>query len=371
MPACSTTRCPSTLVCLRGWNNGSPTVFSPCPQVPIRREPWQGVKAPAAADQSLHEDGCDQNGLYVCSCNGHADPRQGDELLRDSQGRCPAPLAARVDSRQQLPRPAIQLDAGDGSLIPQAADAADDALTNEFGDGICDKLYLYRITWSGSMASLSDVQIVPLKNVYQTPNNRSGLMEAVQPKPGPKLQAGGGGRRNDSVFVHGGSVFGCNGAKRTADSRPGVLWYEVRISDGALLQEGFVDSPDRDFIFPSVAVDGQGNVGIGCTGTSETEFPSVYVMMRAANDPPGTMRGPVVAVPGSTCYILGRYGSQLEPLLAPASIRRIPVCCGRTRRTATAPSIGSGVRRGRPSSFRRRSYRPPDRLRRHGHALTD
>ncbi len=203
--------------------------------------------------------------------------------------------ASNFPSLQFSSMPATDLDPN------KAADAPTILLTNEF-DGICDKLYLYRITWSGLTASLSDLQIVPLKNVYQTPNNRSGLMEAVQPEPGPNLHAGGGGRRNDSVFVHGGSVFSCNGAKRTADSRPGVLWYEIRISDGALLQEGFVDSPDRDFIFPSIAVDSQGNVGIGCTGTSQTEFPSVYVMMRAASDPPGTMRRPVAAVPGTTSY---------------------------------------------------------------------
>ena len=127
-------------------------------------------------------------------------------------------------------------------------------------------------------------------------------MEAFQPAPGPNLHAGGGGRRNDSVFVHGSSVFGCNGAKRTADTRLGVLWYEVRISDGKLLQEGFVDSPDRDYIYPSIAVDSHGNIGMGCTGTSSTEFPSVYVMMHGANDPVGTMRTAVSAVSGTTAY---------------------------------------------------------------------
>jgi hypothetical protein len=175
-------------------------------------------------------------------------------------------------------------------------------LANEFMDGTCSKLYLYKITWSESKASISNVQTIPLSRKYLTPNNSTPQMEAFQPKPGPKLRAGGGGRRIDSAFVRNGSVFGCNGAKRTADSRPGVLWCEVRISDGALVQEGLVDSPDRDFIFPSVAVDRQGNVGIGCTGTSQTEFPSVYVMMHAASDPANFMSKPVSAVPGTTAY---------------------------------------------------------------------
>lgn len=102
--------------------------------------------------------------------------------------------------------------------------------------------------------------------------------------------------------MHKGSVFGCNGAKRTLSSRPGILWYEVRISDGALLQEGFVDEPNCDYIFPSVAVASKGNIGLGCTRTSETEFPSVYVMMHAATDPANTMRVPVLAAPGTTYY---------------------------------------------------------------------
>jgi len=182
------------------------------------------------------------------------------------------------------------------------ADAPAILLANEFFGGTCDRLYLYKVTWSGAKAGISDVQTIALSRKYLTPDNSTPQMEAFQPKPGPKLRAGGGGRRIDSAFVRKGSVFGCNGAIREPGSRPGVLWYEVRTSDGRLLQEGLEDSPDRDFIFPSVAVDGEGNVGIGCTGTSETEFPSVYVMMRSATDSANTMRRPVAAVPGTTSY---------------------------------------------------------------------
>jgi hypothetical protein len=97
-------------------------------------------------------------------------------------------------------------------------------------------------------------------------------------------------------------VFGCNGAQRTVHSRPGILWYEVRISDGVLLQEGFVDAPDRGYLYPSLAVDSRGDLGIGCTCTSATDFPSVCVLMRSARDPAGTMRSPVVAVKGTTVF---------------------------------------------------------------------
>ena len=79
----------------------------------------------------------------------------------------------------------------------------------------------------------------------------------LDPAPGGKLRADES-RRTDCVFAHGGSVFGCNGAKRKLESRPGILWYEVRVSDGALLQEGFVDDPACDYLNPSLAVDRDG-----------------------------------------------------------------------------------------------------------------
>jgi hypothetical protein len=49
-------------------------------------------------------------------------------------------------------------------------------------------------------------------------------------------------------------------------------------------------------------VDANGNTGMGCTRTSAKEYPSVCVMMHAANDPPGTMRPAVLAAKGTTVF---------------------------------------------------------------------
>jgi len=265
-------------------------------------ESWHGAKLPLPRINPYMKLGVDRNGLYVCSCNGNPDMNKGtncyvipkqDALVHGG------PVLTRAQTFTDLQfstMPAMDPDPDKPANAPAIL------LANEFFAGECSRLFLYKITWSGSTATISTVQPISLSRAYLTPNNSTPQMEAFQPPPGPKLRAGGGGRRIDSAFVRHGSVFGCNGAKRTTDSRPGVLWYEVRISDGALVQEGFVDSPDRDFIFPSVAVDSMGNIGIGCTSTSQTEYPSVYVMMHAATDPVGTMRPPVAAVPGTTSY---------------------------------------------------------------------
>jgi len=85
-----------------------------------------------------------------------------------------------------------------------------------------------------------------------------------------------------------------------------VFWCEIRAKDGALLQEGFVDDPDCDYLVPSLAVDAAGNIGLGCTRTSAKEYPSVYVMMHAAKDAPSTMRPAVLAAKGTTVFSSSR-----------------------------------------------------------------
>jgi hypothetical protein len=160
---------------------------------------------------------------------------------------------------------------------------------------------MYKITWAGGAASISKLQTIPLSKTYQSPNGASLKNLATQPAPGRRLRADEA-RRTTCVYAHKGSLFACNGAKRAVDSRPGIFWCEVRGSDGALLQEGFVDDPDCDYLVPSLAVDADGNIGLGCTRTSATEYPSVYVMMHAAGDTPGTMRRPVLAAKGTTVF---------------------------------------------------------------------
>src|SRR5262249_34370662 len=117
----------------------------------------------------------------------------------------------------------------------KAADAPVVLLNKDFG-GKASQLFFYKITWTCPTAHISAVQTIPLSKTYQTPGSQQ--FYVAQPSPGAPLRADEG-RRTQSVFAHGGSVFGCNGAKRTLDSRGGILWYEVRVSDGSLVQEGF------------------------------------------------------------------------------------------------------------------------------------
>ena len=184
--------------------------------------PWHGAKLPLPRINPYMRMGVDRNGVYVCSCNGNSDVTKGTNcyvIPKEDAITADGPVLTRAQTFKDLQfstMPAMDPDPN------KSADAPAVLLANEFSEGACSSLYLYKISWSASGAGISNVQTISLRKKYLTPNNSTPQMEAFQPEPGPKLRAGGGGRRIDSAFVRNGSVFGCNGAKRTVDSRPGT-----------------------------------------------------------------------------------------------------------------------------------------------------
>jgi hypothetical protein len=261
---------------------------------------WRGAILPLPTVDPGLTTGVDRNGLYVCAANGNPDPQKALDCLAipiADATSADGPVLTRAQSFPNLhfmAYPAMDTNPN------KAPDAPAILVNNEFrGFAGCGKLYLYKITWVGNKASISEALTIPLSRTYD-----ASRPECEQPGAAPKLRASSA-VRTESIVVHGGSVFGCHAAKLRPESRLGIVWYEVRIKDGALLQEGFVDDPECDYLYPSLALDRAGNLGIGCSRVSKTEYPSVYVMMRAATDPPNTMGRPALVVPGKTAYTWG------------------------------------------------------------------
>jgi hypothetical protein len=261
---------------------------------------WRAARLPMAPANLGMKLGLDRNGVYITFIVMTGDTHTMHGCLAISKADVIAdqgPILDHVQSFTDLEIesfPATDLDPDKPAGAPEIL------LNREFGNSFA-KLYLYRITWSGKRATISKAQTIPLSRTYVSPNGASLRNRALQPAPGERLRADEA-RRTTCVYAHGGSIFSCNGAKNTIDSRCGIFWCEVRAGDGVLLQEGFVDATDHDYLVPSLAVDANGNIGLGCTRSSATEFPSVCVMVHAAGDPKNTMRTPVAAAKGTTVF---------------------------------------------------------------------
>jgi hypothetical protein len=71
-----------------------------------------------------------------------------------------------------------------------------------------------------------------------------------------------------------------------------IRWFELRnIGDGwSLFQEGTLDRNDgQNRFMGSIAIDQAGNIALGYSVSSQTLFPSVRYVTRAASDPPGSI----------------------------------------------------------------------------------
>lgn len=274
-------------------------------------KPWKGVILPMEKQDLGFKLGVDRNGLYATYAS--AEPGRDIHNLHDCVAIPKKDLLAKEGPNLANLATFTRLEHDSfpaTDLNPEKAPGAPLVILNkEFGND-CGQLYMYRITWQGKTASISEKQVIPLGRKYRSPNTTVEAATAPQPSPGLTIRAP---RRTIAVAQFGDSVYQCNNAKLDDASRWGIFWCEVRVSDGKLLQEGLVTDPECDYLVPSLAVNKDGNVGIGCTRTSANEFPSVYVTMRAADDPKGQMREPVLAVPGTTYYRVTsphRFGTQ-------------------------------------------------------------
>jgi uncharacterized repeat protein (TIGR01451 family) len=74
-------------------------------------------------------------------------------------------------------------------------------------------------------------------------------------------------------------------------TRSGVQWWQLS-AGGAVLQRGRLDDPggQASYAYPSLAVNRDGDMLIGFSRFSPTEYASAYYAFRAAADPPGTLR---------------------------------------------------------------------------------
>jgi hypothetical protein len=148
---------------------------------------WNGVRLPMKPANLGMKLGFDRNGVYITFIVMTGDTHTMHGCFAIPKADAIAPGGPRLDNIQSFENleiesfPATDLDPS------KPADAPELILNREFGNSF-SKMYLYRLTWSGTTATLSKAQIIPLSRTYQAPNAASmqGRGDSTRPgRPGP------------------------------------------------------------------------------------------------------------------------------------------------------------------------------------------
>lgn len=175
---------------------------------------------------------------------------------------------------------------------------------------------------SGGTLALNDLGFV---QVVGTTWAARGATENFAPQRGTPVLIDAGDDRILSVVCRHGSLWFSHSAFLPAatPTRTAAQWVQTRIGTWAVPQVGRVEDPGgaEFFAFPTLAVNANEDVLLGCAHFSATTFASGAYALRRAVDLPGRMRAPHIYAPGGASYDRGnpnRWGdyssTQVDPV---------------------------------------------------------
>ena len=270
--------------------------------------PWKGVAISGASGDLTMFPGFDKNGVYISEFQPKLNSRvialPGVDVAWTGTRNISLAHEAIFTDRPFEMRPAIDLDNKKKATGPEFLIGRTGPPQN--GTNVTMDLLVDRITWRGSQAALEAQPAIPTGFLYNTP----------VPSPQP---SGADVRGNESHRVFG--VAARNGhlnlvvssgpcqsdcGAQGADTNNIVYWFDIGTKTMTISQKAKTSDPSLSFLFPTIAMDGRGNVGIGATGISRSQYPSIYLFTHLSGDAPGKINGPFLAQAGSESYSCGK-----------------------------------------------------------------
>ena len=228
----------------------------------------------------------------------------------------------------------VQLSSSYGGVLPADPDGASaipagtpNYLMNFTGSSQLN-LWKFAVNWSNPSAStLSGPTAIPVSAFTAACNGGSCLpqpstsnaLDSLADRLMYRLAYRSFADGHESLVVtH--SVNASDATRRKAHTA--VRWYEIRNPNGAptVYQQGTYTPDSTSRWMGSAAMDKQGNIAVGYSGSSSSVYPSVYLSTRAATDPLGTLSNEVVlkAGSGSQTGTLHRWGDYSSMVVDPA-----------------------------------------------------
>ena len=269
---------------------------------------WKGIAISGASGDLTMFPGYDKNGVYISEFQPKLNSRvvaipSADVAWSGDRNISLAHEAIFTDRPYEM-RPAIDPDPRKKPTDPEyliARTGPPQNATNFQMDLLVD-----RISWSGNNASISGQETIPTGFLYNTP--------VAAPQLSGIDVRGNESHRVFGVAAHSGHLFliessgPCKsdcGAQGT-DSNNLFYWFDITTKTMTLNQKTKVADSSLSFLFPTIATDARGNVGIGVTGISSSQHPSIYLFTHLAADPAGKINGPFLAHAGTDAYSCGK-----------------------------------------------------------------
>jgi hypothetical protein len=166
-------------------------------------------------------------------------------------------------------QPALCFDATTNGAILSMGDVGSDDLLHS-------NIFSFRVLGAGHANATLSTPVNITVDPYFCPFNSdmdSPLFNVTQPDGTTTLQA------NDprfAAFVYnvGGVLYGVHNTE--LNGRIAIQWYRVDAATGVLLEQGTISDSNLDLFFPTIAANPNGDVIIGCNGSSATTFVSNF-----------------------------------------------------------------------------------------------
>ena len=162
-------------------------------------------------------------------------------------------------------------------------------------------------------------------------------------QPGPKQNIeANDGRVSATTVINNGQIY----AVQCIDNGglASVRYMRIDVATNAVLEsQTIVDPAGRALTFPSIAVNEFGDVVIGVTGTSTTEFASSYAMVGNTSGGITNFASPILLKAGVSDYLkywTRRTATVGEITVRPPSIRPILASSGRARSMLARRTVG-------------------------------
>jgi hypothetical protein len=272
---------------------------------------WKGVPLSSDSGDLLMRVGFDRNGVYVGEV-AQGSPTQNLFALPNADvawsGAGTVSLAHEAIATgmpfDQIP--VVDLNANKSATAPEYFVVRSGPA--QTGSNVTLSLLVSSVTWSGLPSSpvaqfSSTPTTIPTGFLYNTP------IDMAQPAL-PNIR-GVEDHRLFAAYAYAGThIYALvasgpctsNCGSQGADAHDLIFFFDLSIPALTLNQGVKISSAGGDLIFPSLAVDAQGNVAIAATGVSSVAPPSIYEWHQLSSDAPGTIHGPNLLTPGNDSY---------------------------------------------------------------------